>query len=226
MLEAGIVSEETYVEQGLYWETSYHPLIEYVLDTYQPDLALVGYPVTDEFQHQFFGLVTETLPNGDPNPAFDDVEVNGTPDDRVRERERFIRRAYDGADSTMRLAQQRLEDRRTVTTFVASDHGFAAQFVAIDASQVLVDLGLLSRPQTANCRLATGETIGKAKACWAGGTVQIYLNLAGRDPVVAGLQQVPAAEEGAIRGGDQGRLPGRCRSERLDRRRRCPRVGR
>ena len=83
VLEAGIVSEETYVEQGLYWEKLYHPLIEYVLDTYQPDLAMVGYPVTDEFQHQFLGLVTQKLPNGAANPAYDDVQVNGTPDGRV-----------------------------------------------------------------------------------------------------------------------------------------------
>ena len=55
-------------------------------------------------------------------------------------------------------------------------------------------MGLLSKPQTSNCRPATGETIGKAKACWAGGTVQIYLNLAGRDPVGGGLQQVAAAD--------------------------------
>ena len=74
----------------------------------------------------------------------------------------------------------------------SSDHGFAPQFLAIDASKVLVDLGLLSRPQTSNCRPATGETIGKAKACWAGGTVQIYLNLAGRDPAGGGFQQVAA----------------------------------
>ena len=87
VLEAGIVSEETYIEQGLYWETSYHPLIEYVLDLYQPDLALVGYPVTDEVQHQFLGLVTKTLPGGAPNPAYDDVQVNGTPDHRVKQRE-------------------------------------------------------------------------------------------------------------------------------------------
>ena len=194
ILEAGIVSEETYVEQGVYWETSYHPLIEYVLDTYQPDLAMVGYPVTDEFQHQFLGLVTPTLPNGAANPAYDDVQVNGTPDNRVAEREAFIQRAYQGADATMRLVQEQLADPG-LTTFVASDHGFAPQFAAIDASKVLVDLGLLSLPQTSNCRPATGETIGKAKACWAGGTVQIYLNLAGRDPVADGLQQVPAEEE-------------------------------
>ncbi len=196
ILEAGIVSEETYVEQGLYWETGHHPLIKYVLDKYKPDLALVGYPVTDEFQHQFLGLVTKKLPNGAPNPAYDDVEVNRTPDGRAKEREAFIRRAYKGADATMRLSQDRLKDR-DLTTFVASDHGFAAQFAAIDASKVLVDLGLLSRPQTSNCRPATGETIGKAKACFAGGTAQIYLNLAGRDPAGGGLQQVPAAQEAA-----------------------------
>jgi 2',3'-cyclic-nucleotide 2'-phosphodiesterase (5'-nucleotidase family) len=195
ILEAGIVSEETYVEQGLYWEASYHPLIEYVLETYQPDVAFVGYPVTDEFQHQFLGLVTEWLPNGHPNPAYDDVQVNGTPDNRVRQRERFLRRAYQGADATMRLAQRELG--KDPTTFVSSDHGFAPQFAAIDASKVLVDLGLLSRPQTSNCRLPAGETIGKAKACWAGGTVQVYLNLAGRDPAGGGLQQVAAADEAA-----------------------------
>ena len=60
-----------------------------------------------------------------------------------------------------------------------------------------MDLGLLSKPQTSNCRPATGETIGKAKACWAGGTVQIYLNLAGRDPASGGFQQVAAADEAA-----------------------------
>ena len=86
---------------------------------------------------------------------------------------------------------------RNPTTFVASDHGFAPQFLAIDASKVLVDLGLLSTPQTSNCRPATGETIGKAKACWAGGAVQIYLNLAGRDPAGGGFQQVAAADEAA-----------------------------
>ncbi len=192
VLEAGIVSEETYVEQGLYWEAAHHPLLEYLVETYDPDLALVGYPVTDEMQHQFLGLVSPTVPDGSPNPAYDDVAVDGTKDGRVEEREAFIRRAYQGADATMRLAQDLLG--RRVTTFVGSDHGFAPQFLAVDASTVLVDLGLLSTPQVSNCRTAAGETIGKAKACWAGGTVQIYLNVAGRDPKTPGLQQVPAAE--------------------------------
>lgn len=195
VLEAGIVSEETYVEQGLYWETGHLPLIRYILQKYKPDLAMIGYPVTDEFQHQFLGLITPHLPNGDPNPAYDDVQVNGTPDGRVAQRTAFIKRAYRGADRTLATVQALMP--KDANTVVSSDHGFAPQFLAIDASKVLVDLGLLSRPQTSNCRTASGETIGKAKACWAGGTVQIYLNLAGREPAGGGLQQVPANEEAA-----------------------------
>ena len=110
VLEAGIVSEETYIEQGAYWEKLYHPMIEYVLDKYQPDLALVGYPVTDEVQHQFLGLVTKKLPNGAANPAYDDIEVNGTPDHRVKQREEFIRDAYAGVrrdDATRPGAHER-----------------------------------------------------------------------------------------------------------------------
>ncbi len=194
ILESGIVSEETYVEQGLYWETGHHPMIKYILKTYQPDLAMVGYPTADEFQHQFLGLIVPTLPNGAHNPAYDDVEVNGTPDGRVAQRTAFLKRAYMGADKTLALVQAMMP--KDSSTFVSSDHGFAPQFLAIDASKVLVDLGLLSKPQTSNCRTAAGETIGKAKACWAGGTVQIYLNLAGREPA-SGFQQVPAAQEAA-----------------------------
>ena len=183
VLEAGIVSEETYIEQGLYWEKSYHPIIKYVLDTYKPDLALVGYPVTDEVQHQFLGLVSKTLPNGVPNPAYDDVAGQR----HARPSGQAARRASSAAPTrapTPPCGSPNVTSIVTddVTTFVSSDHGFAPQFLAIDASKVLVDLGLLSKPQTSNCRPATGETIGKAKACWAGGAVQIYLNLAGRDP--------------------------------------------
>ena len=102
----------------------------------------------------------------------------------MAQREAFIRGAYDGADATLTLARSLMG--KDPTTFVTSDHGFAPQFLAVDASKVLVDLGLLSKPQTSNCRPATGEVIGKAKACWAGGAVQIYLNLAGRDPAGGG----------------------------------------
>ncbi len=218
ILEAGVTSEETYVEQGLYWSTGHWPMLEYVADTYRPDLLLVGMPTTDEFQHQFLGLVSRRLPNGDANPAFDDVNLDGTRDHRVRARTSFIRQAYQESDQTLRLARRLVG--ANPTTFVASDHGFAPQFLAIDASKVLVDLGLLSTPQTSNCRPATGETIGKAKACWAGGAVQIYLNLAGRDPAGGGLPAGRGSRRSSHRGADQGRVPGPDRPERLDPRRR------
>ena len=73
-------------------------------------------------------------------------------------------------------------------------------------------MGLLSKPQTSNCRPATGETIGKAKACWAGGAVQIYLNLAGRDPVDGGAATGRRRRRGRHGGRDQGRVPGAHRS--------------
>ena len=195
ILESGITSEETYVEQGLYWATAHLPMLEYVAKTYKPDLLLVGMPTTDEFQHQFLGLVSPKLPGGAANPAYDDVDLNGVPDGRVAEREEFIRTAYEEADETLALARSLMG--KDPTTFVSSDHGFAPQFLAIDASQPLVELGLLSRPQTSNCRPATGETIGKAKVCWAGGAAQIYLNVAGRDPAGGGFTQVPAADVAA-----------------------------
>ena len=190
VLEAGVVSEDTYVQQGLYWKTGHEPMLEYVVNKYKPDLLLAGMPTTDEFQHQFLGLVSQKLANGAPNPAFDDVNLDGTKDGRVAAREAYIRTAYHEADEVLTKARALMG--KDPTTFVGSDHGFAPQFLAIDASKVLVDLGLLSRPQTSNCLPATGETIGKAKACWAGGAVQIYLNVAGRDPAGGGFTQIPA----------------------------------
>ena len=180
ILEAGVTSEETYVQQGLYWATGHLPMLEYVVKTYKPDLLLAGYPTTDEFQHQFLGLISPRLPNGEANPAYDDVDLDGVMDGRVRQRTTFVKDAYKGADRALTLARKLMG--KDPTTIVGSDHGFAPQFLAIDASKPLVDMGLLSTPQTSNCRTALTETIGKAKACWAGGTVQIYLNLEGRDP--------------------------------------------
>ena len=141
ILEAGVVCEETYVEQGLALDDGHVPMLEYVAEKYQPDLLLVGMPTTDEFQHQFLGLVSPKLPGGAPNPAFDDVDLNGVPDGRVAAREGFIRTAYEEADEVLTRARELMG--RDPTTFVSSDHGFAPQFLAIDASQPLVELGLL-----------------------------------------------------------------------------------
>src|SRR6185436_9421302 len=105
ILESGVTSEDTYVEQGLYWATGHVPMLQYVANKYHPDLLLAGMPTTDEFQHQFLGLVSPKLPNGAANPAFDDVDLNGVPDGRVAAREAFIRTAYQEADEVLTLAR-------------------------------------------------------------------------------------------------------------------------
>ncbi len=180
-LEARIIDEQTYVEQGRDLEKAYgDAVLEYVLGTLQPDtdLALVGYPATDEFSHQFMALVTPTDMDGQPNPYFDDVNGDGSKDNRIAVREGYIRSVYHEADAKLALARQLLGGNPTTT--VTSDHGFAPQWYAVNAGKVLFDAGLQAPEQPSNCRAAA--TTNLAKACWAGGTAQVYVNLAGRDP--------------------------------------------
>ncbi len=181
-LEARIIDEDTYVQQGRDLEKVYgDAVMQYVLRSLQPDtdLALVGYPVTDEFSHQFMGLVTPTDMDGVANPYFDDVNGDGIKDGLLAVREGYIASAYHEADVKLAMARSLLGGNPT--TIAASDHGFAAQWEAINAGKVLADAGLQGAEQTSNCR-AGASGVTKAKACWAGGTAQIYVNLAGRDP--------------------------------------------
>ena len=43
ILEAGVVSEETYVEQGLYWATGHLPMLKYVVEDLQAGPAAGGH---------------------------------------------------------------------------------------------------------------------------------------------------------------------------------------
>jgi len=179
-LEARIIDEDTYVQQGRDLEKVYaDAVLNFILGTLQPDsdLAFVGYPVTDEFSHQFMALVTPTDMDGNRNPYYDDLEGNGTPDGRIDIREGYIRSAYQEADAKLALARSYMPD---ATVFAGSDHGFAPQWYAVNAGKILSDAGLQAPEQPTNCRAAA--TTNEAKACWAGGTAQIYVNLAGRDP--------------------------------------------
>ena len=186
-LEGGIVDEDTYVEQGLFWADAHWSYLRYIIgddpiDTVgggtidglgvDPDLLLVGNPVTDEFSHQFMGLYTPTDMDGDPNPYFDDVTDDDVPDGRTDEREGYVKAAYAEADGTLGLARSLVGQDATV--FASSDHGFAPQWYAVNAPKVLTDAGLQTPEQPSNCRAAA--TTNLAKACWAGGTAQIYVN--------------------------------------------------
>src|SRR5262245_7501259 len=187
-LEGGIVDEDTYAEQGLKWADAHHAYLHYIFDTLglRPDLLLLGTPTTDEFQHQFMGLVTPRDIDNDPNPYFDDVEGDHIRDGRIAEREGYIRSAYQGADETLSLGRE-LMGADDTTVFASSDHGFGPQWYAVNAGKVLLDAGLQTVEQNGNCRWfpnypptpAPGQ---KVKACFAGGTAQFYINLVGRHP--------------------------------------------
>ncbi|MBA3765087.1 MAG: 5'-nucleotidase C-terminal domain-containing protein, partial [Actinobacteria bacterium] len=179
-LEARIVDEDTYVEQGLMWNDAHYAYLRYIFGELgvRADLLMLGTPVTDEFQHQFLGLVTPTDMDGDPNPYFDDVSNDDVPDRRLVERRGYIRSAYEQADDTLRLGRRLMGEE--ISTFVAADHGFAPQWYAVNAGTVLAQAGFQATEQTSNCRVGGEPT--RAKACWAGGTAQIYINPANVGP--------------------------------------------
>jgi 2',3'-cyclic-nucleotide 2'-phosphodiesterase (5'-nucleotidase family) len=195
-LEALIVDEDTYVEQGLKWKDSIFAYMHYIVDDlgFEPDVSFVGNPVTDEFQHQFTALLVKNDIDGRPNPYYDDVNGDGTKDGLLAKREGYIRAAYAEADETLGLARE-LMGKRETTVFASSDHGFAPQWLAINARKILFEKKIVSNPtppatpveyslhpsgdpavagSLSNCR--AGSALDLAKACWAGGTVQIYVN--------------------------------------------------
>ncbi len=193
--EGGVIDEDTYVQQGRDLEAAYgDAVLSYILGTLQPDtdIALVGYPFTDEVSHQFMALVTPTDIDGNSNPCYDvmpkfnDTVCTGTGTaGRVVVREGYIRSAYQAADAKLALARSLMGG--TPTTFAASDHGFAPQWWAVNGNAVLngatvhntvtnVDVSLhASNANASNCGAATTDL---AKACWAGGTIQVYVNSA------------------------------------------------
>jgi 2',3'-cyclic-nucleotide 2'-phosphodiesterase (5'-nucleotidase family)/predicted AlkP superfamily phosphohydrolase/phosphomutase len=185
--EAGVIDEDTYVQQGRDLERAYSlEVIRFILGTLQPDtdLAMVGYPFTDEVSHQFMGLVSPTDPDGSPNPCydvnpkFDDVQCTGRGTaHRVAIREEYIRSAYADADEKLGITRDLLGGNPV--TFAGSDHGFAPQRYAVNANNVLNQSTVngislhASNASASNCSAATTDL---TKACWAGGTVQIHVN--------------------------------------------------
>jgi 2',3'-cyclic-nucleotide 2'-phosphodiesterase (5'-nucleotidase family) len=186
-LEGGIIDEDTYVQQGRDLEKAYgNAVLSYVLGTLQPDtdVALVGYPFTDEVSHQFMGLVTPTDIDGNPNPCydvtpkFDDVTCTGAGTaGRVAAREGYIRSAYQAADEKLGLARTLMGGNPT--TLAGSDHGFAPAWFAVNANKVLNGTtvnGTSLHASTANASNCQAAATDLAKACWAGGTIQVYVN--------------------------------------------------
>ncbi|HEY2669468.1 MAG TPA: alkaline phosphatase family protein, partial [Rugosimonospora sp.] len=182
--EAGLIDEDTWYAQTVGLNQAYDVAVfNYVLKKLQPDtdVLLAGTDQTDEVSHQILGLLTPTAPDGSANPYYDRVAGAGPRDNRLAQREGYLRGAYASADTRLGLVRSLLKNPDVLAS---SDHGFAPQWAAVDAPLVLKQLGLQDVEQTGNCRPAATSATGKtiAKACWAGGTAQIYLNLKGRDP--------------------------------------------
>jgi 2',3'-cyclic-nucleotide 2'-phosphodiesterase (5'-nucleotidase family)/predicted AlkP superfamily phosphohydrolase/phosphomutase len=192
IFESGLVDADTYIEQGLMWKNAQWAYLHYILGIdpvptvdggtvagmgYQPDLLMLGTSATDEFQHMFLGLTVPEV-NGLVNPYYNNYYSYGeliTPE----KADGFIRSAYMEADDTLALGRALLGGNPT--TFAASDHGFGAQWLAVNAGNVLWGAGLLVNADgtevSSNCRAATGTTaVNLAKVCVAGGTAQIYVN--------------------------------------------------
>jgi 2',3'-cyclic-nucleotide 2'-phosphodiesterase (5'-nucleotidase family) len=192
IFESGLVDADTYLEQGLMWKNAHWTYLHFILGTdpvptfdggtvpgmgYDPDLLLMGNPATDEFSHMFMGL-TQPQVNGVVNPWYNNYYSYGeliTPEMA----DEFIRDAYVEADETLALAKELVGGKPTIVA--TSDHGFGSQWQAVNAGKVLADANLQKNADGtevfSNCRAATGATaVNLAKACWAGGTAQIYVN--------------------------------------------------
>ena len=198
-LEAGIIDEDTYVEQGLKWADFHWAALDYILTTVQPDtdLLMLGNPVTDEFSHQFLALTVPIDIDGDPNPYYDDLTNDDVPDGRVAAREGYIRDAYHEADQTLDRALDLMGGLSQTTVFASSDHGFAPQWYAVNISKALVDLGSRSasraataaRRRTTRCPRAwpaTRSSRGATQVARSSSTS----NLAGRDPAAGNTPRI------------------------------------
>src|SRR5690606_19783856 len=146
----------------------------------EPDLLMVGAPVTDEFSHQFLALITEQGPGGTVNPRYDDVDNDVQPDGRVEQRAAMIETAYAETDALLAHAMDLLGGRNVL---VSSDHGFAPQWFSVNAPYILQQAGVTPAEATSNCRIPNGvdPSLVQAKVCVTGASANIYVNLADRD---------------------------------------------
>lgn len=182
--EAGLIDEDSWAAQTIGLNQAYdRAVFDYVLRKLQPgtEVLLAGTDQTDEVSHQILGLLTPRAPDGTANPYYDRVAGSGPRDNRLAQREGYLRSAYHSADARLGLVRSLLKNSDVLAS---SDHGFAPAWEAVDSPLILKQLGLQDVEQTANCRPAAASVPGGtiAKSCWAGATAQIYLNLKGRDP--------------------------------------------
>jgi len=150
---------------------------------YKPDLLMIGNPATDEFSHMFLGLTVPQV-SGLANPYYNNYFSYGeliTPDIA----EGFIREAYTEADATLALGKELMA---LTPPSSPPPTRLRLQWLAVNAGKVLFDAGLqaaAARPRrkcSATARRHGHRRVQPGQGVLGGGTAQIYINLAGRDP--------------------------------------------
>ena len=187
-------SEETYVEQGLYWATGHLPMLEYVAQDLQagPAAGRHARPPTSSSTSSSASC-SPTLPNGSAEPGLRRRRPRtASRDGRVAAREGYIRTAYEEADETLdarpqprRRATRRRSSRPTTASRRSSSRSTPASRWSTSELPV-------ASPRPSNCRPGgRTSTIGKAKACWAGGAAPDLPERRGRDPAAPAAHADP-----------------------------------
>ncbi len=194
-LQAGIIDEATFVAQGITasWQTV--DALRFIVEELgvHPDLLLLGTSFPEAVSRQFLGFLAGRDVNGavaTPTEGSTDSEgVVAVDADAI---EGFVRDSYTMADEILAVGRDLLGSK--ATTLMVSPSGLEPSWLAVNAGTVLVEAGIVEADQPENCvpgPVSTppgtpdpeGLPAGPAvKACWAGGTAHLYINLEGREP--------------------------------------------
>ena len=161
---------------------------------------MVGYPFTDEVSHQFMGLVSPTERRRRAESVLRrQPEVRRRPRAPDAGRPGGWRSARATSAARTRTPTRSCSVTRELmggnpTTFAGSDHGFAPQSLrgqrergalqrrrpsaasSLHAEQREDAVELQRRRRRTGCPPRAATTDDITKACWAGGTIQIYIN--------------------------------------------------
>ena len=152
-MEAGIVDEDTYVEQGLMWKDAHWAYLEYILGPapsglgIKPDLLLVGLADDRRVPAPVHGARHADRHRRQPEPLLRRPHERQRPG-RPRRGARGLHPLGVPGGRQHARPGPRPDGGKPATTFVSSDHGFAPQWYAVNVSKVLVDLGLQEREQS------------------------------------------------------------------------------
>jgi hypothetical protein len=167
---ANLINAGTFAEQILHWyQVVGGQMFPYIIQTYQPDLVMAGTAVPDIMQHSFLALAT---------PGTDVYDPVQAPIARA-----FIELSYTEAD---RILGELWALMPSANVIALADHGISPVWQTLYSHDLLTDAGLLDIEDLSGSRAVPYQTAG---------SVQIYINLEGRNP--DGV--VPAEEYEATR---------------------------